>query len=133
MTEDQDFKRLVRARAAKTGESYQAARRQLTAPSQSQFVARITSLWPATTSGNVRRETTGLAFGCLIDRGTVRPGMRVRVMLHGEVVHEGVVVSLRAGRREVEAVEGGDLPGGFGLLVEPPYTDRSRIPDTVAG
>ena len=29
MTDDRDFKQIVRDRAAKTGESYQAARRQL--------------------------------------------------------------------------------------------------------
>ena len=36
MTKDRDFKRLIRARAAKTGEAYQAARRRLVADEQQQ-------------------------------------------------------------------------------------------------
>lgn len=129
MTEDRDFKDLVRARAEKTGESYQAARRQLE-QKRPTFIARVTSLWRATSGG---RETSGIAFGCLIDQGKVTRGMRVTVILNDEVVHEGVVASLRNGREDVDSVAEGEFPSGFGLLVEPPYTYNGTVPHAVTG
>ena len=133
MTEDRDFKQVVRTRAAKTGESYQAARRQLEEHARPPFVARVTSLWRATTGGRVRRETAGTAFGCFIEQGTVTRGMRVTVVRDDHVVHEGVVVGLRNGRTDVEAVTAGELPDGFGLLVEPPYAHGGVVPHAVRG
>ena len=124
MTRDRDFKQVVRARADKTGESYQAARRQLE-QKRPPFVARVTSLWRATSGG---QPTGGIAFGCLIDQGQVTRGMKVNVMRNHEVVHEGVVAGLRHGREDLDSVADGEFPDGFGLLVEPPYTYNGTVP-----
>lgn len=121
MTEDRDFKRVVRARADKTGESYQSARRQLEQKRQ-HFVVRVTSMF---------RTPRGVAFGCFVDHGKVTPGMRATVTLNDEVIHEGVVASLRHGHLDIDSATEGEFPGGFGLMVEPNY--NGPVPDTVAG
>ncbi len=77
------------------------------------------------------RAESGIAFGCLIDQGKVTRGMRVTVILNDEVVHEGVVASLRNGREDVDSVAEGEFPSGFGLLVEPPY--NGTVPHAVTG
>ena len=121
MTEDRDFKRVVRARADKTGESYQAARRQLE-QKRPHFVVRVTSMF---------RTPSGIAFGCFIDQGKVSRGMRATVTLNEEVIHEGVVASLRHGQVDIDSVAEGQLSAGFGLMVEPNY--NGPVPDAVTG
>jgi translation initiation factor IF-2 len=121
MTEDRDFKRVVRVRAEKTGESYQAARRQLE-QKRSPFVARVKALF---------RVESGIAFGCLVEHGKVTRGMRVAVVLNDEVIHQGIVASLRHGQADVDSVAEGQFSAGFGLLVDPPY--NGPVPDTVTG
>ena len=121
MTEDRDFKQVVRARAEKTGESYQTARRQLE-QKRPPFVARVTAMF---------RAEAGIAFGCYVWQGKATRGMRVAVMLNDEVIYEGVVAGLRHGKTDVDSVAEGDFPDGFGLLVEPPY--NGPLPHTVTG
>jgi hypothetical protein len=123
MTEDRDFKQHVRARAEKTGESYQAARRQLE-QKRPHFVARVTSMF---------RVESGIAFGCLIDQGKVTRGMNVTVRLNDEVIHEGVVASLRHGQADIDSVAEGQFSAGFGMIVEPPTTGRTRRSHRVTG
>jgi hypothetical protein len=121
MTEDRDFKHHVRERAARTGESYQAARRQL--ERRRRFSARVVQQF---------RTPRGIALGCIIEAGQVRPGMPVTVVSDaGEPRHRAVVVSLRRWwtdlddlRYEGEALE-------FGLLLDPPYT--GPVPARVTG
>ena len=121
MTEDRDFKQHVRARAKKTGESYQAARRQLE-EGRPQFAARVTSMF---------RVDSGIAFGCLIDQGKVVRGMKVIVRLNDQMIHEGVVASLRHGQVALDSVAEGQFSAGFGMIVDPPY--NGSIPDSVTG
>lgn len=121
MTKDRDFKEHVRARAKKTGESYQAARRQIE-DKRPPFAARVTSLF---------RTPSGIAFGCLIDRGKVTRGMKITVRLNHQVLHEGVVASLRHGQADIESVSEGQFSAGFGMIVEPNYS--GTVPDTVTG
>ena len=121
MTEDRDLKRVVRARAEKTGESYQAARRQLE-QKRPPFVARVKAMF---------RAESGIAFGCLVEQGKVTRGMRVTVMLNDEMIHEGVVAGLRHGQADIDSVAEGEFSAGFGLLVEPPY--NGPVPDAVTG
>jgi translation initiation factor IF-2 len=122
MTEDRDFKQRVRARAEKTGESYQAARRQLEQKHEPRFVATVKTMF---------RVERGVAFGCVIDRGEVRLGTKVSVRLNDDVLHEGTVTSLRYGRTDIDSVTEGDYPAGFGMIVDPPYDGPT--PDFVTG
>ena len=117
MTEDRDFKQLVRQRAAKTGESYQAARRQVER-GRPRFEAAVKAMF---------RTPAGLVFGCVVETGAVRPGMAVDVWLGGEVVHAGTVASLRHTWFDREVVSEGE----FGLLVDPAYD--GPLPDRVTG
>ena len=111
MTEDRDFKDLVRRRAAKTGESYQAARRQLEGKRPA-FSARVAALF---------RTADGLAFGCIVEEGSISRGMRVTVIGDG-VAHQATVVSLRRSKWDVATVAAGESEyGQFGMIVEPPY------------
>ena len=111
MTEDRDFKRVVRERAAKTGESYQAARRQLEVHDRP-FSARVEAIF---------RTPDGLALGCIVEQGRVSRGMNVTVTGDG-VAHQATVTSLRRSMWDVDAVAAGDLTHGeFGMIVEPPY------------
>jgi translation initiation factor IF-2 len=121
MTNDRDFKQHVRARAKKTGESYQAARRQLE-ENRPPFAARVTSLF---------RTPSGIAFGCFIDRGKVSRGMKVTVRLNDQVIHQGIVASLRHGQADIESVSEGQFSAGFGMIVEPHY--NGTVPDAVTG
>jgi translation initiation factor IF-2 len=111
MTEDRDFKDLVRRRADKTGESYQAARRQLEGR-RDVFAARVDAVF---------RSPDGLAFGCNVEKGSVFRGMRVAVIAE-DLTHHATVVSLRRSRWDVESVAAakGSHPA-FGMIVEPPY------------
>src|SRR5688500_13601288 len=99
MTEDSDFKRLVRDRAAKTGESYQAARRVLERK-RGRFSARALSTFD---------RPAGRVLGCFVEDGTVTRGMAVTVTTPEGVEHRGVVVSLRHRWDDVDAVSVGEL------------------------
>jgi hypothetical protein len=121
MTEDRDFKDLVRRRAEKTGESYQAARRQLEGKRPS-FTARVEAMF---------RTPAGIAFGCVVEEGRVAPGMRVTVAGDG-AEHAATVVSLRRWWWDVPAVVAGETANAqFGMIVDPPYT--GPLPARVVG
>ena len=77
------------------------------------------------------RVESGIAFGCLIDQGKVTRGMSVTVRLNDEVIHEGVVASLRHGQADIDSVAEGQFSAGFGMIVEPPY--NGTVPDAVTG
>jgi hypothetical protein len=116
MTEDRDFKRLVRERAAATGEPYQAARRALRAgPGGPEggggFAARVDVVF---------EKPAGRILGCTMERGTVARGMAVTVATPSGVQHHGVVVSLRHMWTDLESVSAGEYVE-FGLLLDPPY------------
>ena len=115
MTEDHDFKQLVRARAAATGESYQAARRRL-ADSGGGFAATALVAFP---------RPAGLALGCIVEAGAVRPGMAVTVASNDpqRPPHRAVVVSLRHQWTDLDVVRFGAGPasGEFGMILDPPY------------
>jgi hypothetical protein len=120
MTEDRDFKDLVRQRAEKTGESYQTARRQL--EKQAAFSARLEAIFYT---------RSGIAFGCIVEDGRVSRGMRVTVAGHG-ITHHATVASLRRSWRDVDSVvadESADRK--FGMIVEPPYA--GPLPAHVTG
>ena len=111
MTKDRDFKSVVRKRAAKTGESYQAARRQIERDRPT-FSARVEALF---------RTPDGLAFGCIVEEGTVARGMEVTVTGPG-ITHRATVASLRRSKWDVDTVAAGESPyGQFGMIVDPPY------------
>ena len=120
MTEDSDFKRLVRDRAAKTGESYQTARRILERK-RGRFSALVKTTFD---------KPAGRVLGCIMEDGQVTRGMRVTVTTPDGVKHEGVVVSLRHMWDDVDSVSYGEF-GEFGLLLEPAY--RGAIPAQVTG
>ena len=123
MTDDRDFKQLVRDRAAKTGESYQGARRQLERRRNGGFSARATQLFPT---------PSGPALGCIIERGEVHRGMTVTIASGGPgTKHVGVVVSLRHRWTDLETVRHDGRDEQFGLIVEPPYT--GPVPARVTG
>ena len=73
MTDDNDFKKIVRDRMAKTGESYQAARRQLERQ-RGRFSARVMELFEM---------PEGDVLGCIIEGGEVTRGMTVTVATGG--------------------------------------------------
>jgi len=121
MTEDRDFKQIVRDRAAKTGESYQAARRQLERQ-RGRFSARAVHVFAM---------PSGVVLGCIIEGGEVTRGMKVTVATGEGSKHQGVVVSLRHMKDDVDAVRYGGRYGEFGLLLEPAYA--GPIPAQVTG
>lgn len=107
MTENRDFKDVVRKRSAKTGESYQTARRQI----ESQPVrlsAPVNALWA---------HPAGLVLGCSVEEGQITRGMPVTVMAGDTVLLHGTVVSLRRGKDDHDVVTSGDC----GILLEPPF------------
>ena len=120
MTEDRDFKQLVRARAAKTGESYQTARRVLERKG-GRFSARVASTFD---------RPAGRVLGCLLEEGRVTRGMEVVVTPPEGASHRGVVVSLRHRWTELDDVAVGDAVE-FGLLLDPPYL--GPVPARVTG
>ena len=107
MTEDRDFKKVVRERSAKTGESYQAARRQLE-PRPAGLSAPVHALW---------EHPTGLVLGCRVEHGRLAVGMQVTVLASDTVLHEGTVASLRVGKDDEPVVDSGHC----GILLEPPF------------
>jgi translation initiation factor IF-2 len=120
MTDDRDFKQLVRERAAKTGESYQAARRQLERIS-GQFSARAVT---------VHETPSGLALGCIMMGGRVARGMTVTVTADDGTKLRGIVKSLRHMKDDVDSFAFGEV-GEFGLILEPTYS--GPIPAQVTG
>jgi Domain of unknown function (DUF1835) len=72
MTQHADFKRLVRARMAKTGESYSAARAQLIRATESPLTAALHVTNGDSTVGELRR--TGLAERILVWRDALHEG-----------------------------------------------------------
>ena len=121
MTDDSDFKRLVRERMAKTGESHQAARRQLERQ-RGRFSARATEIFHV---------PSGRVLGCIIEGGEVVRGMTVTVATGDGTKHDGVVVSLRHMWDDVESVRYGGPYGEFGLLLDPAYA--GPLPAQVTG
>src|SRR4051812_47929280 len=120
MTEDRDFKRLVRDRAAKTGESYQTARR---------ILGRKRGRFSALANSTFERPA-GRVLGCIMEDGKVTRGMRVTVKTPGGDTHHAVVVSLRHMWDDVDSVSYGEF-GEFGLLLEPNYL--GPVPVQVTG
>ena len=120
MTEDRDFKNVVRKRAAKTGETYQAARRQLRPPAP--VVVRVQALF------RTLDPPSGIADGCVVETGRITRGMSVALSIGDEVVHRGTVASLRVAKYDIDAIAEGQGP--FGLLVEPPY--EGPMPEVVS-
>jgi translation initiation factor IF-2 len=112
MTEDRDFKKVVRARAAKTGESYQAARRQLEARG-TRVSAPVRALW---------EHPAGLVLGCHVEHGQLARGMTVTVLAGDEVLHEGTVTSLRVGKLDQAVVTSGDC----GIMLDPPFRGHAN-------
>jgi translation initiation factor IF-2 len=111
MTEDRDFKQVVRKRAAKTGESYQAARRQMEGKRPT-FSARVDAMFQV---------PAGVALGCVVEEGSVSRGMKVTVIAEG-VGHSATVAGLRRRWDDVDSVAKGQFSDGqFGMLVDPPY------------
>jgi translation initiation factor IF-2 len=110
MTEDRDFKNVVRRRAAKTGESYQAARRQLEEASNTAHARALVEI--------MVRTPRGIVVGCTIDRGTIGRGDNVIVLHDGHPVHEAVVAAIRNFQADIEAASAGLK---CGLILEPPY------------
>ena len=120
MTDDRDFKQLVRERMAKTGESYQAARRILERK-RGQFSALANSTFD---------KPAGRVLGCIIEDGKVTRGMKVKVTTPDGATHHGVVVSLRHVWADVDSVAHRQF-GEFGLLLEPNYL--GPVPAQVTG
>ena len=107
MTEDRDFKKIVRSRSAKTGESYQAARRQLERQPV-RLSAQVHALW---------EHPMGLVMGLVVDEGRLAKGMPVTVLAGERVVHEGTVASLRVGKEDRDVVTSGEC----GIILDPPF------------
>ena len=107
MTEDRDFKKVVRERSAKTGESYQAARRQLERRADG-LAASVHALWA---------HPAGLVLGCVVEQGQLTVGMPVTVVAGDTVIHEGTVTSLRVGKEDRAVVGSGEC----GILLDPPF------------
>jgi translation initiation factor IF-2 len=107
MTEDRDFKKVVRKRSAKTGESYQTARRQVERHPV-RLSARVGALWA---------HPAGLVLGCIVEEGRIIRGMSVTVMAGDNVVHKGTVASLRRGKVDVDVVASGEC----GIMLEPAF------------
>jgi translation initiation factor IF-2 len=107
MTEDHDFKKVVRDRSAKTGESYQAARRQLERRTGG-LSAPVYAQWA---------HPAGLVLGCVVERGQIAFGMPVTVLAGDNVLHEGTVAGLRVGKEDQTVVTSGQC----GILLDPPF------------
>ena len=107
MTEDRDFKKVVRERSEKTGESYQAARRQLERQPGG-LSAPVSAQWV---------HPAGLVLGCVVEKGQLRRGMRVTVLANDTVIHQGTVASLRVAKEDREVVTSGEC----GILLDPPF------------
>ncbi len=120
MTEDRDFKRVIRTRASKTGESYQAARRMLDGSRE-----RFSALASATF-----HKPAGRVLGCTIESGTVTRGMRVTVTTADGAEHQGVVASLRHRWDDAESISLGEVVE-FGMILEPAYV--GPVPAHVTG
>lgn len=108
MTEDRDFEDAVRRRSAKTGESYQTARRQM--DRRTGLSAPVYAQWA---------HPAGLVLGCVVEQGRLERGMPVTV-LSGDgatVLHEGTVASLRVGKEDRAVVASGEC----GILLDPPF------------
>ena len=108
MTEDRDFKEAVRRRSAKTGESYQAARRQM--EQRSGLAAPVYAQWA---------HPAGLVLGCVVEQGQLSLGMPVTVLSgdRSTVLHEGIVASLRVGKEDRSVVTSGEC----GILLDPRF------------
>ena len=111
MTEDRDFKAQVRKRAAKTGESYQAARRRLRPPAP--VVVRVQATF------RTLDPPGGIAYGCVVEAGRIARGMKVVLSIGDTEVHRGTVASLRVAKYDIDAI--GEGQGPFGIMVDPPY------------
>jgi translation initiation factor IF-2 len=112
MTEDRDFKNLVRRRAEKTGESYQAARRQLERHIKgAQASARVERVF---------RAPFGVVIGCVVERGTISRGNSAVVLHDGRPVHEATIAAVRHLNSDIDGA-----PAGLqcGLLLDPPYEE----------
>lgn len=120
MTEDRDFKQVIRDRAARTGESYQAARRTLEAKDR-RFSATANSTFD---------RPAGRILGCVMEAGTVTRGMNVLVTTEAGERHSGVVVSLRHMWSDLDSVSHGEFQE-FGLLLDPAYS--GPLPARVTG
>ena len=120
MTKNSDFKQIIRARAGKTGESYQTARRILDRK-RGRFSALANSTFD---------RPVGRVLGCIMEDGKVTLGMKVAVTAPEGTRHQGVVVSLRHMWDDVDSVSYGEF-GEFGLLLDPPYL--GPIPAQVTG
>ena len=107
MTENRDFKKVVRKRSAKTGESYQTARRQVERQ-PARLSARVPALWA---------HPAGLVLGCIVDKGRITRGMPVTVLAGDRVLHQGTVASLRRGKEDQAVVTSGEC----GIMLEPPF------------
>lgn len=107
MTENRDFKKVVRKRSAKTGESYQTARRQVERQ-PARLSAPVNALWA---------HPAGLVLGCRVEKGELARGMQVTVLADETVLHRGIVVSLRVGKEDRDVVTSGDC----GILLDPPF------------
>ena len=107
MTEDRDFKNVVRQRRAKTGESYQTARRQLERRAAG-LSAPVHAQWA---------HPSGLVLGCVVEQGQLALGMPVTLMKGDDVLHEGTVASLRVGKEDRTVVTSGPC----GILLDPPF------------
>jgi translation initiation factor IF-2 len=114
MTDDRDFKKIVRERSAKTGESYQAARRQI-------------ERRPAGMSAQVQalflHPEAGLVLGCQVESGSLSTGMPVTLLAGDDVVHEGTIASLRVGKEDRPVVTSGQC----GVLLDPPFLGYRTI------
>jgi translation initiation factor IF-2 len=108
MTEDRDFKKVVRERAAKTGESYQTAWRRLEG-GPARLSATVRALW--------QHPSRGLVLGCVVEEGKLVPGMPVTVLAGETVIHEGTVASLRVGKEDRDVVTSGEC----GITLNPPF------------
>lgn len=108
MTEDRDFKDAVRRRSGKTGETYQAARRQMERTTG--LSAPVYAQWA---------HPAGLVLGCVVEQGQLALGMPVTVLSGdgGIVLHEGTVASLRVGKEDKAVVAAGEC----GILLDPPF------------
>ena len=120
MTEDRDFKKVVRRRAAKTGESYQAARRQLE--------RRINDARTRALVEIVVRTPGGVVIGCRIERGSIGRGDNVVVLHEGHPVHEAVVAAIRNFQADIEVASAG---AQCGLILDPPF--NGSLADEVLG
>ena len=110
MTEDRDFKKVVRKRSTKTGESYQTAKRQIERQ-PARLSAPVYALWA------LWAHHVGLVLGCVVDEGQITRGMPVTVMAGDTVLHRGTVASLRVGKEDQAVVTSGEC----GILLEPPF------------